>query len=100
MRAVDHGTTVRCDHPRVRRARSCTASPSVRTEFGGASGAAPGHSLPVTVSARGDVIAYDGGRPCHWKVAGTALTCGFSVKTGHPRGVRTITPTTRASRRP
>ena len=91
VRAVATALSVRCNHTTVRVHTTVHCVAAVRTEFGAPAAPPVGHSPPVSVSARGDVIAYDSGKSCHWRVVGTALTCGFSLRSGSARGLRTIT---------
>jgi hypothetical protein len=90
VRTVATAVTVRCSHTsfRVGSAVHCVAS--VRTEFGAAAAVPSFLKSTVTVTAHGDVIAYDGGRSCHWVRSGNGLNCGFSVKAGPVRGSRTV----------
>lgn len=90
VRAVGTSVTVRCSHPSVGVGSVVHCVASVRTEFGAAAAVPAFHKSQVTVTAHGDVIAYDGGRGCHWRRAGNGLTCAFSVKAGALRGSRTI----------
>jgi hypothetical protein len=90
VRAVDTSVSLRCTHSVVSATATVHCVASVRTEFGAAAGVPAAHSAQVTVSARGDAVVYDGGKTCHWKVSGHTLNCGFTVRTGHPSGVRIV----------
>ncbi|BEP12828.1 hypothetical protein acdb102_11390 [Acidothermaceae bacterium B102] len=70
---------------------SCVAS--VRTRYGTAAAPPPAHASQVTVNARGDAIVYTGprtSRSCHWVAGAQGLTCHFSVRAGHARGLRLV----------
>jgi hypothetical protein len=90
VRTVSTAVTVRCSHTSFRVGAVVHCVASVRTEFGTAAAVPSFRKSTVTVTAHGDVITYDGGRSRHWTRSGNKLTCGFSVKAGPVRGVRTI----------
>lgn len=90
VRTVATSATVRCSHPSIAVGAAVHCVASVRTEFGAAAAVPSYRKSAVTVTAHGDVIAYDGGRSCHWVRHGNELTCAFSVKVGLLGGSRAI----------
>ena len=90
VRPVATSVAVHCTRTTIAVGAVAHCVASVRTEFGQPAATPLVHRSVVTITAHGDRISYVGGRSCHWKVSGHALTCAFTVKAGAAAGTRTI----------